>query len=109
MWKSGDNLDVLVQEISEDEEQIAEEWCENWNMGISTVKTKAMVIIPANMDSPICYIKLKGESIEIVKIKKLVRITINDQLKFEGHITDRKLKGVKATTANPRRDPYKPL
>ena len=39
---------------------------------------------------------LNGESTEIVKKKKLLGITIDDQLKFEEHIADRKLKGFKA-------------
>ena len=96
VWKSGDNLDVLVQEVSEDGEKIAEEWCESWNMEISTVKTKAMIVLPDNVDTPVCDIKLKGESIEIVKETKLLGKTIDDQLKFEEHIADRKLKGFKA-------------
>ena len=96
VWKSGDNLEVLAKEISEDGEKIAKEWCENWNMEISTVKTKAMIIMPANVDTPVCDIKLKGESIEIVKEKKLLGITIDDQLRFEEHIANRKLKGFKA-------------
>ena len=87
---------MLVQEVSEDGEKIAEEWCESWNMEISTVKTKAMIVLPDNVDTPVCDIKLKGESIEIVKEKKLLGITIDDQLKFEEHIADRKLEGFKA-------------
>ena len=42
------------------------------------------------MDTPVCDIKLKGERIEIVKEKKLLGITIDDQLKFEEHIADTK-------------------
>ena len=57
VWKSGDNLDVLVQEVSEDGEKITEEWCESWNMEILTVKTKAMIILPDNVVSPVCDIK----------------------------------------------------
>ena len=96
VWKSGDNLEVLAKEISEDGEKIAKEWCGSWNMEISTVKTKAMIIMPANVDTPVCDIKLKGESIEIVKEKKLLGITIDDQLKFEENIANRKLKDFKA-------------
>ena len=33
--------------------------------------------------------KLKGESVEIVKKKNLPGMTIDDQLKFEEHITNR--------------------
>ena len=36
-------------------------------MEILTVKTKAMIVLPGNVDSPACDIKLKAESIEIVK------------------------------------------
>ena len=50
-----------------------------------------MIIIPTNMDTPVCNIKLKGESVEIVKKKKLPGMTIDDQLKFEERITNRKL------------------
>ena len=59
-------------------------------------KTKAMIVLPDNVDSPVCDIKLKGESIEKVKVKKLLGITIYDQLIFEEHIADRKLKVFKA-------------
>ena len=33
VWKSGDNLEVLAKEISEDGEKIAEEWCDNLEYG----------------------------------------------------------------------------
>ena len=65
-------------------------------MEISTVETKTMIVLPDNVDWPVCDIKLKEESIEIVKEMKLLRITIDDQVKFEEHIADRKLKGFKA-------------
>ena len=48
------------------------------------------------MDSPVCDIKLKGESIEIIKIKNFRGITFDYQLKYEEHITDRKLKSFNA-------------
>ena len=71
-----------------------------WNMEISSVKTKAMIVMPAKVDTPACDIKLKGESIEIVEKKKLLGLLIDDQLKFEEHIAYRKLNGFRAIKGN---------
>ena len=66
----------------------------------SSVKIKAMIIMPAKVDAPACGIKLKGESIKIVKKKKLLGILIDDRLKFEEHIAYRKLNCFRAIKGN---------
>ena len=96
IWKSGSNLTELIDIVSEDGDKIAEDWCDKWNMEISSVKTEAMIISPESLDKSKCTIKLKGQSIQIVKKKKILGIIVDDELKFEDHIASRKLKGFKA-------------
>ena len=55
-------------------------------------KSRFFYIVPANVDTRVCSVILKGKGIEIARKTILLGITIDDQVKFEEHIAYRKLK-----------------
>lgn len=65
-------------------------------MKITPEKTKALIIAPANSDKTNAKITIKGKELEIVKEKKLLGVTIDDELKFDRHIAARKSQAFKA-------------
>ena len=57
-------------------------------MGIDALKTQAIIVSPPNMDVPDVNIKVKCQDLEIAKEKKkLFGIIIDNDLKFNSHIT----------------------
>ena len=87
---SNENLQELARKVSVERDKVASDWCDRWNMGIDALKTQALIVSPPNMDVPDVNIKVKGQDLEIVKEKKLLGIIIDNDLKFNSHITTRK-------------------
>ena len=97
IWSSGDAINQVMEDISDNIDRVADKWCAKWNMGIAADKTESIVIKPhANFDTGGKKVHLKGIDLKTVKKKKMLGVVIDDELTFHQHISEKTKSGFKA-------------
>ena len=91
-----EDLDEASDMATHDTDEIINNWCPKWNMGISTDKTEVVVVPPPNTPTPKLTLKIKDKVIKQVSHKKVLGIIVDENLDFNLHIQERKNKGFKA-------------
>ena len=91
-----EDLDEASDTATHDTDEIINNWCPKWNMGISTDKTEVVVFPPPNTPTPKLTLKIKNKVIKQVPRKKVLGIIVDENLDFNLHIQERKNKGFKA-------------
>ena len=91
-----EDLDEACDAVLDDSKDITINWCPKWNMDVSTDKTELVVIPPPNSPTPNVTLKIKDKIIKQVPHKKVLGITVDENLDFNMHIQERKSKGFRA-------------
>ena len=84
-----EDLDEASDAVLDNSNDIIINWCPKWNMEISTDKTELVVIPPSNTPTPNVTLKIKDKKIKQVPHKKVLGITVDQNLDFNMHIYPR--------------------
>ncbi|XP_045179807.2 uncharacterized protein LOC123539306 [Mercenaria mercenaria] len=97
LLNSDSSLQEAVKKTNSDLDSIAT-WCNKWNMSIAPEKTEVLIFGDniTDMDRQHAAVKMNSISLPIVKHKKLLGITLDDELNFNKHISDKVASGFSA-------------
>ncbi|XP_053400720.1 uncharacterized protein LOC128557399 [Mercenaria mercenaria] len=97
LLNSDSSLQEAVMKTNSDLDSITT-WCNKWNMSIAPEKTEVLIFGDniTDMDRQHAAVKMNSISLPIVKHKKLLGITLDDELNFNKHISDKVASGFSA-------------
>ncbi|XP_052783101.1 uncharacterized protein LOC128219333 [Mya arenaria] len=93
IWNSDKSIENAIEKTNEDLHKIII-WCDQWNMSIASEKTKA-ILFKTDIE-PFKKLVYNNIPIELVQNKKLLGVTIDNNLSFNTHIHEKSMAGYRA-------------
>lgn len=94
---SNSSLDAACEATNRELNLRVQPWCNRWNMLVAADKTDVLVVTQDSKEpSGLLDIKLGDEKLNVVKSKKILGVTIDNQLSYHKHIEEKVNSGFRA-------------